>query len=261
MWKLGAIIIALLGLLLVYVNKDSSPVSSVGTKLETLGLEIHGKFCGPNPGGSIPDEQPVDWLDAICKQHDRCYEEHGYFFAYCDDLMVDSIREHDGWKDHAKALLAYTFIKNSPCWMSSCEGWLCHTCEVSRCEVDCYGFKNNAPIGCSGKGWCKCENKPQPAPVRQCWKGHDYSVFRVSRLEVCMVPNMDVYHRLCTQGHTFIATCESRSKAYGCWKGPDDRIFKLDDDNKLCVVADPSAYEIMCGPKWSSHWQMPVCKE
>lgn len=54
-------------------------------------LPVYGNWCGPGypPNGENPD--PVDKLDAVCKEHDLCYETLGYLSCACDQLLLESL--------------------------------------------------------------------------------------------------------------------------------------------------------------------------
>lgn len=61
-----------------------------------------GKYCGPGWGFTIEDvrsgkikEMPaaLDAIDAACKAHDQCYQDHGYFTQECNLNLAKTLRE------------------------------------------------------------------------------------------------------------------------------------------------------------------------
>lgn len=51
---------------------------------------FYGNWCGP--GHSGPGE-PVDQLDAACRDHDLCYGQGGYFNRECDLRLLRTIED------------------------------------------------------------------------------------------------------------------------------------------------------------------------
>lgn len=80
------------------------------------GLPVHGNWCGPGHGGG-----PVrDELDGLCKNHDECYSEHGYFDCGCDNGLIDGITNLvlSGRLDAgtaAKAMAVKYWFSQQPC--------------------------------------------------------------------------------------------------------------------------------------------------
>ena len=74
------------------------------TRPEGAGLAwAWGNFCGksyPDLGTGTPEErlaallaiEPVDDIDAACREHDRCYLEHGMHALRCDDALVRRVQ-------------------------------------------------------------------------------------------------------------------------------------------------------------------------
>ena len=51
-------------------------------------IPLHGHWCGPGHSGPVA---PVDTLDALCMEHDRCYAKDGYFNLTCDLTLVTNV--------------------------------------------------------------------------------------------------------------------------------------------------------------------------
>jgi hypothetical protein len=90
-----------LGRLLVKVLRNSNlewkNKPSGGTSTYENGL-----YCGPGWGFTIEDvrsgkikELPaaIDAIDAACKIHDQCYQDHGYFTQQCNVNLAKSLVE------------------------------------------------------------------------------------------------------------------------------------------------------------------------
>jgi hypothetical protein len=87
-----AVVVLAIGLLAGCVQLPTRP--------EGAGLAwAWGNFCGksyPDLGGGSPEEmlaaleaiEPVDDIDAACRDHDRCYLERGLHTLACDDALV-----------------------------------------------------------------------------------------------------------------------------------------------------------------------------
>jgi hypothetical protein len=61
-----------------------------------------GLYCGPGWGFTIEDvrsgkikELPtaIDAIDAACKTHDQCYQDHGYFTQQCNVSLAVNLVE------------------------------------------------------------------------------------------------------------------------------------------------------------------------
>lgn len=79
-----------------------------------MSLPVWGNWCGPKHGGG----EAVDTLDAICRDHDHCYANEGYFDCDCDQKLLDAIdakRGEMGFKEAAMAIVIYEYFVRSPC--------------------------------------------------------------------------------------------------------------------------------------------------
>ena len=88
-------------------NNEEQFIIEAGLKLEEISLEyyqseksllgkgltlpLYGNFCGPGYGDMTQD--PIDFLDAKCKEHDECYGTDYYYSCDCDQTLVDAIQE------------------------------------------------------------------------------------------------------------------------------------------------------------------------
>lgn len=80
----------------------------------SLGIPVYGNWCGPGYGKG----EPVDHLDARCKEHDECYKEKGYFACSCDEAFIDGVRKdypHMKAKEQKMAVLLVTYFTIAPC--------------------------------------------------------------------------------------------------------------------------------------------------
>ena len=71
------------------VAKSGSP-DSRGTPRQ-LSLPVYGNYCGPghdDPTGKTP---PIDAVDAVCREHNRCYRLLGAFDRRCDRHFIESM--------------------------------------------------------------------------------------------------------------------------------------------------------------------------
>lgn len=98
-----------------YVEKFSLAYTKY--KKETTikaGIPIYGNWCGPGHGSG----EPIDTLDAICQEHDHCYQINGYFSCCCDHQLIHAIEMHQDQmkpKERIAALAMATYFKMVPC--------------------------------------------------------------------------------------------------------------------------------------------------
>lgn len=57
--------------------------------LSKLALRIHGQWCGP---GLFGPQEPIDEIDGACRDHDLCYDTHGWGSIGCDAYLVHELR-------------------------------------------------------------------------------------------------------------------------------------------------------------------------
>lgn len=79
-----------------------------------LSIPIHGRYCGPGHSGP---GNPIDTLDRICMEHDRCYASKGYGNRTCDVALRVSIYKNlgrMGWGERAKAIAVAAVFGGRP---------------------------------------------------------------------------------------------------------------------------------------------------
>jgi hypothetical protein len=77
-------------LLLVLSFLFSCSNSKKAIKKTDLSFPIYGNYCGPlyPPKGMNP--LVLDEVDLACKNHDKCYDDFGYFNKNCDlEILKD----------------------------------------------------------------------------------------------------------------------------------------------------------------------------
>ena len=77
-----------------------------------LSFPVYGNYCGPlyPPKGSKP--APVDKVDLACKNHDKCYDDSGYFNKNCDLQILQDLKTvipNSENENLAKKLLIFYF--------------------------------------------------------------------------------------------------------------------------------------------------------
>lgn len=78
------------------------------------GFPVWGNWCGPGHGGG----EPIDVLDSLCKTHDLCYEQLGYFNCDCDEELIAGIRQRRSemrWRERAMARAIEWYFVIAPC--------------------------------------------------------------------------------------------------------------------------------------------------
>ena len=58
---------------------------------QRLVFPVYGNYCGFGHGDPTGNTPPVDAVDAVCREHDRCYALHGLFDRRCDRDFVESM--------------------------------------------------------------------------------------------------------------------------------------------------------------------------
>jgi hypothetical protein len=81
-----------------------------------LSFPIYGNYCGPlyPPKGMNPIA--LDKVDLACKNHDKCYDDHGYLNKNCDlQIMKDLklINPQSETEKLAQRLLIFYFQESS----------------------------------------------------------------------------------------------------------------------------------------------------
>jgi hypothetical protein len=58
---------------------------------QLLSLPVYGNYCGRGHGDRTGNTPPIDAVDAVCREHDRCYARLGDFDGRCDRDLVESM--------------------------------------------------------------------------------------------------------------------------------------------------------------------------
>ena len=56
-----------------------------------LSLPVYGNYCGRGHGDPTGNKPPIDAVDAVCREHDRCYGLLGDFDGRCDRDLIESM--------------------------------------------------------------------------------------------------------------------------------------------------------------------------
>ncbi len=65
-----------------------SGVSNNTGKERQLSLPVYGNYCGVGHGDPTGNTPPIDAVDAVCREHDLCYDRLGAFDSRCDQAFV-----------------------------------------------------------------------------------------------------------------------------------------------------------------------------
>jgi len=58
---------------------------------DELSMPVYGNYCGMGHGDPTGETPPVDAVDAVCREHDMCYESLGDFESWCDLELIQSM--------------------------------------------------------------------------------------------------------------------------------------------------------------------------
>jgi hypothetical protein len=58
---------------------------------EQLRFPVYGNYCGFGHGDPTGNAPPIDAVDAVCREHDRCYGLLGDFDSRCDRNLIESM--------------------------------------------------------------------------------------------------------------------------------------------------------------------------
>ena len=70
-------------------KKIGSPDNRITSR--RLSLPFYGNYCGRGHGDPTGDTPPVDAVDAVCREHNRCYALLGDFDRRCDRALIESM--------------------------------------------------------------------------------------------------------------------------------------------------------------------------
>jgi hypothetical protein len=71
------------------VARSGSPDSRGAPR--QLSLPVYGNYCGFGHGDPTWNTPPIDAVDAVCREHDRCYALLGDFDSRCDQDFIESM--------------------------------------------------------------------------------------------------------------------------------------------------------------------------
>lgn len=58
---------------------------------DELSMPVYGNYCGMGHGDPTGETPPIDAVDAVCREHDMCYESLGDFEPWCDLELIGSM--------------------------------------------------------------------------------------------------------------------------------------------------------------------------
>jgi len=58
---------------------------------DELSMPVYGNYCGMGHGDPTGEVPPIDAVDAVCREHDMCYESLGDFDRRCDLELIGSM--------------------------------------------------------------------------------------------------------------------------------------------------------------------------
>jgi hypothetical protein len=58
---------------------------------QRLSLPFYGNYCGRGHGDPTGNTPPIDPVDAVCREHNRCYRLLGDFDRRCDRDLIESM--------------------------------------------------------------------------------------------------------------------------------------------------------------------------
>jgi len=56
-----------------------------------VSLPVYGNYCGRGHGDPTGRTPPIDAVDAVCREHDMCYQRLGDFDRRCDRDLAESM--------------------------------------------------------------------------------------------------------------------------------------------------------------------------
>ena len=69
------------------LTKIGSPDSQITP--QRLSLPFYGNYCGRGHGDPTGNTPPIDAVDAVCREHNRCYRLLGDFDSQCDRHFIE----------------------------------------------------------------------------------------------------------------------------------------------------------------------------
>ena len=95
------------------VGEKEQTIASIKPYSE-LSFPVYGNYCGPlhPPKGMNP--VAIDQVDFACQNHDKCYDDYGYFNKSCDLKIIEDLKSVIPQTESealSKKLLIYYFQK------------------------------------------------------------------------------------------------------------------------------------------------------
>lgn len=60
---------------------------------DELSMPVYGNYCGMGHGDPTGETPTIDAVDAVCREHDMCYESLGDFDRRCDLELIGSMQD------------------------------------------------------------------------------------------------------------------------------------------------------------------------
>ena len=73
------------------VSELAGILSSDRISPDELSMPVYGNYCGMGHGDPTGKTPPIDAVDAVCREHDMCYESLGDFEPWCDLELIGSM--------------------------------------------------------------------------------------------------------------------------------------------------------------------------
>lgn len=67
---------------------ESGPPEDQNTP-QPLSFPVYGNYCGVGHGDPTFKTPPIDAVDLVCREHDRCYSLLGDFDNRCDQNLIE----------------------------------------------------------------------------------------------------------------------------------------------------------------------------
>jgi hypothetical protein len=101
-------------------NQEVDITETDGAEKSSSLMPKYGNWCGLNhPTDPETADEPIDILDAICKNHDFCYIEKGHMSCECDSEFNREVVSNQSRFTGQEKILARTFriyFRGSPCY-------------------------------------------------------------------------------------------------------------------------------------------------
>ena len=69
------------------LTKIGSPDNQITP--QQFNFPVYGNYCGFGHGDPTGNTPPIDAVDAVCREHDRCYRLLGDFDSRCDSNLIE----------------------------------------------------------------------------------------------------------------------------------------------------------------------------